>query len=150
MLGGLEGADAICNDRASEAGLPGTYMAWLSDTTSSPATRFPTKSTGPYMRTDNLPVAWDWAGLTSGVLTVPIDRDEAGALIASDREVWTNTNTDGTPRSTDPSLLCDNWTVDLNGLSGGVGETNQLNDQWTSSHSDPCNSTWRLYCFQQS
>lgn len=29
----LAGADAICNARAAEAGLPGTYVAWLSTTT---------------------------------------------------------------------------------------------------------------------
>jgi hypothetical protein len=149
-LGGLEGADAICNDLASEAGLPGTYMAWLSDTTSSPATRFPTKSTGPYVRTDTIPVAWNWDHLLGGELIVPIDRNEAGALISTNRETWTNTSPDGTLGSTDPNLVCDNWTSDLNGQSGGVGETNQLNDQWTASHSDPCNATWRLYCFQQS
>ena len=32
-LGGLAGADAICNTRASAAGLPGAYVAWLSSTT---------------------------------------------------------------------------------------------------------------------
>ena len=29
-LGGVAGADQICNELASDAGLPGTYMAWLS------------------------------------------------------------------------------------------------------------------------
>src|SRR5690606_988458 len=32
-LGGLEGADRICADRAAAAGLPGTYVAWLSTRT---------------------------------------------------------------------------------------------------------------------
>jgi len=32
-LGGLAGADAICNARAAEASLPGIYMAWLADQT---------------------------------------------------------------------------------------------------------------------
>src|SRR5262249_6287034 len=29
-LGGLDGADRLCNDRAAAGGLPGTYVAWLS------------------------------------------------------------------------------------------------------------------------
>jgi hypothetical protein len=36
-LGGLAGADAICNSLASDAGLPGTYKAWLSDGFNSPS-----------------------------------------------------------------------------------------------------------------
>ncbi len=146
----MEGADSICNVLAADAGLPGTYMAWLSDTTSSPATRFPTKSTGPYLRTDGLLIAWSWDGLTSGELTVPIDRTEMGTLVADDREAWTNTATDGTVVNTDPNLVCNEWTSGSNNLSGRVGETNELADDWTNSHADPCNATWRLYCFQQS
>jgi hypothetical protein len=45
-LGGLSGADATCNSLAASAGLPGTYKAWLSDSASSPSTRF-TQATFP-------------------------------------------------------------------------------------------------------
>src|SRR5438445_512912 len=31
-LGGLTGADALCNDLAKKAGLGGTYVAWISTT----------------------------------------------------------------------------------------------------------------------
>jgi hypothetical protein len=149
-FGGLEGGDFICNVRAADAGLPGTYMAWLSNTTSSPASRFRTKSTGPYLRTDDLPVAWNWAALTSGVLLVDIDRDETGTYVSKNREAWTNTDVDGTPVNTDPLLVCNDWRSGSNGLSGRVGDTDAVDDDWTNSHADPCNSPWRLYCFQQS
>src|SRR4051794_30232839 len=47
-MGGLQGADQICQALASTARLKGTYKAWLSDSTpSSPSTRF-RKSGGPY------------------------------------------------------------------------------------------------------
>src|SRR5687768_3468798 len=48
-LGGVAGADRKCQDLATApgVGLPGTYMAWLSDSTNSPFTRF-VKSPGPY------------------------------------------------------------------------------------------------------
>lgn len=39
-LGGLAGADAQCNLLAKAAGLEGSYLAWLSDATESPSTRF--------------------------------------------------------------------------------------------------------------
>ena len=39
-IGGVAAADQTCNDAAEAAGLPGTYKAWLSDSTSSPSTRF--------------------------------------------------------------------------------------------------------------
>jgi len=39
-IGGLAAADAICQTEAEDAELPGTYKAWLSDSSSSPSTRF--------------------------------------------------------------------------------------------------------------
>ena len=48
QLGGLAGADAHCQDLAAQAGLPGVYMAWLSDGDAGPAHRF-RKSAQPYI-----------------------------------------------------------------------------------------------------
>src|SRR5438045_530753 len=39
-FGGITGADATCEDLASDAGLGGTWLAWLSDNDASPAARF--------------------------------------------------------------------------------------------------------------
>ena len=47
-LGGLDGADTICNDLALDAGLPGTYKAWLSDSFVSVSERF--THAGPYIQ----------------------------------------------------------------------------------------------------
>ncbi|MDQ2654145.1 MAG: DUF1554 domain-containing protein [Chloroflexota bacterium] len=147
-LGGLTGADAICQQRAGVAGLSGTYKAWLSDATGSPAARF-TQNPGRYVRTDGLPIAANWTALVSGSLAVPIDRTETGQYVADDREAWSNTATNGTPYSADPNLICGEWSSGSLGLSGRVGETDEVDDDWTSSHSDPCDNAWRLYCFQQ-
>lgn len=149
-LGGLSGADAICNQRATEANLPGTYLAWLSDATNSPSTRFPTQSAGPYVRVDGTQVARDWADLTSGLIRSAIDRTELGAYVQSDREAWTNTSPDGTPSATSDGETCTGWTSNSPSLSGSVGETDEVDADWTDSHSDPCDLPWRLYCFQQS
>ncbi|MFT4040880.1 MAG: hypothetical protein QM692_22045, partial [Thermomicrobiales bacterium] len=49
-LGGLAGADATCQSLATAAGLTGTYMAYLADSTATPATRFTnTANAGPYV-----------------------------------------------------------------------------------------------------
>ena len=77
-LGGLAGADAICQARAAAAGLPGTYLAWLSDGSASPATRFLTQSAGPYRLVNGTTIADDWADLTSGDLDAPINITETG------------------------------------------------------------------------
>jgi len=57
-LGGLEGADAICEAEADDAGLTGTYKAWLSDTNVGPDTRF-THSTVPSFLLNGYRVAAD-------------------------------------------------------------------------------------------
>ena len=76
-LGGLAGADAICNMRAQAAGLPGTYMAWLStnQANGTPATRF-TQSAQPYRKVDGVLVANNWADLIDGTLASAIDKTE--------------------------------------------------------------------------
>src|SRR4051794_29230703 len=47
-FGGLANADGICQVAADDAGLGGTYKAWLSDNTASPSTRF-TRAAQPYV-----------------------------------------------------------------------------------------------------
>jgi hypothetical protein len=67
-MGGLNGADAKCQAEAddSESIVPsGTYMAWLSDGTDSPDTRF-TKSFHPYVLPDGTKIADNYTDLTDG------------------------------------------------------------------------------------
>src|SRR5690242_2782849 len=64
-LGGLTGADMICQARAAAGGLRGIFKAWLSDTTASPSTRF-TRSKKPYVLLDGTVIANNWADLTDG------------------------------------------------------------------------------------
>jgi hypothetical protein len=157
-LGGLAGADATCQAEADAAGLAGTYLAWLSTDTTSPAERF-VQSTVPYLRPDGLVVAEDWADLTDGSLQAPISLNAAGAAPAApvcplDR-VWTNTTTDGTRFNT--SWTCNNWTT--GGAVGHAGDMGQTGGDWTAetgaacSVSNHCGSGQevgaRLYCFQQ-
>ncbi len=71
--GGLAGADEKCQadaDRPASIVPEGTYLAWLSDGTDSPDTRF-TKSSHPYILPDGTMIAEDSADLTDGSLLQP-------------------------------------------------------------------------------
>src|SRR4051812_38795722 len=79
-LGGLAGADAICQTRASFAGLPGTYRAWLSTTAVDAEARF-FHSTSPYVLTDGTTVvANNWDDLVDGTLAEAITMTEQAIL----------------------------------------------------------------------
>ena len=109
-LGGLGGADAKCDARASEAGLSGTFKAWLSDSGCGPADgcRDFTQSTLPYFRVDGVRVADDWADLTDGSLQASINVDEFG----DDQDIadaWTNTQIDGSIDVMDSASNCNEW-----------------------------------------
>jgi len=154
FLGGLEGADGKCQAWANAAGLPGTYKAWLSDSPSSPATRF-TRSMVPYMRVDGVKVADDWADLTDGSLDAPIATTETGAAKGMwfalwISNVWTATRADGTSTGS----FCNNWTSGdwtprFFGAYGGFYE--QSGGTWTYYPEEEgyCGRNHALYCVQQ-
>ena len=79
-LGGLAGANAICQGLANKAGIGGgrTYMAWLSDdATRSPDTLF-TKAMVPYVLPNGTMIANDYADLSDGSILSAINVDESG------------------------------------------------------------------------
>ena len=143
-FGGALAGDAICQQTAEAAGLGGTFMAWLSDSTTSPSVRF-TPSAAPYRRLDGVLVAGDWAQLTSGVLLAPLEIDENGGVNPF-AEVWTATFTDGT--AFPPTCL--DWTTQDIAQTGSAGRTSDTDFEWTNVYSQFCDRTGlRLYCFQQ-
>lgn len=145
-FGGLAGGDAICNNLAGQIGLPGTYLAWLSDSTSSPSTRF-TRSTLPYVLPNGDTVADNYTDLTSGTLARPIDRVEFGLLFSDFPGVWTGTNPDGTP--TNGFGDCLGWTSQSATVFGAFGMAEDTDPGWTAEGADACSSFKHLYCFQQ-
>jgi hypothetical protein len=148
-LGGLAGADAICQALAAAAGLPGTYMAWLSDNPTSPATRF-VHSAAPYRRVDGVTIADNFTDLTDASLDAPINVTETGAVISADVETWTSTKFDGTPGGVGS---CSHWTNDTVIFTASFGNATSSNATWTTESgggTEFCNQPHRLYCFQQS
>lgn len=145
-LGGLDGADDICQMHADADGvkLGGSFRAWLSTDEASPATQFADSDfTGKYVRVDGVVVAEGWQELTSGVLMNPINKDEMNAL-ANGKAVWTNTEIDGTALSDED---CANWGV--GGISAVTGLSSVTDSKWTNSESPQlCSSFRRLYCIE--
>lgn len=142
-FGGIEGADAICQAEADTAGLEGVFLAWLSDSTNSPSTRF-TKSSYPYVLANGTVVATDWEDLTDGSLLSPINRVATGGAHLSGH-VWTSTTIAGTSRVDN----CNNWTSSSGDWLAYDGNLLYSNYAWTDHTHQWCTIRLKLYCFQQ-
>ena len=156
-LGGLEGADAICQERAHAAGLPGTFKAWLSDSTVSAAERL-THSAVAYIDTRGQLVADDWADLTDGSLERALTIDEVAYDWDTDAghcgvsiyfaRTWTASTIGGASHGP----FCDDWT-DAGDATGATGYYCYASEAWTdatlSEDTAGCSAPLSLYCLQQ-
>lgn len=159
-LGGIAGADDICNGLAISAGLPGgPYKAWLATdivNEDDPAHRF-FRAPGAYILTNGNIVANDYFDLTDGgypALRKPIDIDENGDSVPANAPVWTNVNAGGVANSSGfaPADHCDGWLSEVD-TTGQIGNSSTfLHDGWTGSEGTAwgdCAVDYRLYCFGQ-
>ena len=149
---GTFGADNRCQI-AANAGANDvrgrTFKAWVSDSASSPSTRF-TQAAVPYRLLNGTTIASNWTDLTDGVLTAAIGLDEQGLPTAG--PVWTNTLPSGAVNngSANPGTdSCATWSnpsaVSAWGGAGGA----LTNSTWTNSGQISCATTSALYCFEQ-
>jgi len=172
-LGGIKGANMICQATAKDAGLPGRYLAWLSTEFDSPSQNF-IQSKVPYVTSstqldpetsiDQL-IANNWDDLTRVLgfldpkpLENPINFDEAGNILndSSNFSVWTNTSHAG-KGITSSYNDCGEWTSNDVIITGIIGQSNLSTEQWTSlsvaTNSNPqvlsCANYARLYCVEQ-
>lgn len=151
-LGGVAGANAICQAEANTAGLPGTYKAWLSDSLgNSPSTTF-SQSTVPYVLTDgHTQFAANWSTLITGTISNNITLTANGTPTTTESHFWTNTNDNGTPTDNNSAQSCGNWTDITDAAQTGTnfGAT----ALWTVDAAAPYGcapaTPVGLYCFQQ-
>ncbi len=150
-LGGLEGADEKCQALADAADLPGTFVAWLSDSKTDAKDRL--GSARGWVRTDGKPFVDTVADLTSGTHFYSPQLDENATKISDfPAPVVTGTAADGTKYAPFGGYCGDYQEPDA---SFGVtrGDLNFFDDRWTVlgqfvGDMQPCNSPARLYCFQ--
>lgn len=152
-LGGLTGADEKCQVSASQAGLPGTYKAWLSDSVTSATDRL-NHSAIAYYSTNGALVAVNWDDLTDGALYSPVNANQFGNFTeTASSNVWTGTDSNGISNITDPIspglVSCQNWTADISFLIGPIGSKSSTNSTWTENGGLGCDQPARLYCVQQ-
>ncbi len=150
-LGGISGADNICQNAANSTNLPGDYKAWITDTSSTtePAQRFTTSSL-PYILPNCIVVARSWKDLTDGHLTAPINVDETGTKISDGSYVFTNTNSDGTQTGNGIQDTCNDWNMSGGKCNVGIISSSITDHRWTSATSGSfCHLSAYIYCFQQ-
>jgi len=147
QLTGIQVADSICRSRAIAAGIKSDadVLAWLSDSETSPASRF-FRSKGRYVLTDGTVVANSWDDLTDGSIEHPIDLSEEGEAPDANN-VWSNTAIDGTLLS---DQTCENWSTSDDDVNSRVGSRNKLTSEWTNRELPIfCSATFSIYCFEQ-
>lgn len=146
-LGGLAGADAVCQSDADASNLGGVWRAWLADGQDSPATRF-VRGQNDYENLLGEVIAQNWDDLVDGMLTLPINvTAERGGSVGP---VWSNVAITGESASASPEATCDGWTRSQG--SGAVGRGGEADARWTQLAEAPlnCDSTFTaLYCFEQ-
>ncbi len=145
-LGGVSGADTICQAEAERFNLSGTFQAWIAGGTpqSAPASRF-TRNPGPYVLVDGTIIAQDWDDLVDGEIDAPIRLHANGGSLTGRSYVFTNVADNGT--QADATDHCDNWTSNRGPVR--IGRAVSTNDDWTDGHNELCENMARLYCFEK-
>ena len=155
-LGGLDGADGICNSLASNAGLPGTYKSWLSNNSTGPIDRF-NRFYNYYVLATNDVIAFDWTDLTNGDILRSINVTENKQVRLRPPQgnplyVWTNTLSTGELKTS--VWNCSEWTSASHSLYGSLGRSDGTQDSsqhgWSDCQTiDYCDLPKPIYCFQQ-
>lgn len=135
-MGGLAGADQLCAERALAAGLPGTFIAWLSSSAEDAIDRL--AGAGGWLRTDGKPFAND----PRGPIYYPLRLDEFG------NDLWTGSALTGTNASgtVSPGQTCQDWTAPAGSAATGAFHTTTVS--WTTYYGgDTCVYPTHIYCF---
>ena len=150
-LGGISGADALCQLSAEEGELDGQFLAWIADDTAYPAARF-SHWNHEYVLVNGTKIADDWEDLTDSSIDNIACYDEYGVMTAGCSQARTNVAGDGTPVGVAASDHCANWSSGIP-ATGNVGRSTAfyINSQgWTHYANGSCGSASpRMYCFEQ-
>jgi List-Bact-rpt repeat protein len=144
-LGGLSGADAMCNQAASKASLPGTYVAWLATSTTNALSRL--GSARGWIRPDGLPFADTTNALKNGQILYPPQISELGQAVGN--EVYTGANADGSlvTGTGQPNFNCNDFTSNTAAQTAACGGSIGGSWTWTAGQGVSCNLKTPIYCF---
>lgn len=142
QLGGLAGADVKCNDLAAQAGLEGSFVAWLSSSQVDAKDRLANAS--GWLNTRDYPFADQQAELlTQGHVYYPILYDEAGLQVTG--KVATGTTAAGVAATQN----CSDWSTNAADAALVRGELSAGSVLWTADDDgSSCSEPYHLYCFQ--
>ncbi|MBW2293532.1 MAG: hypothetical protein JRG94_14645 [Deltaproteobacteria bacterium] len=147
-LGGLAGADALCNGWAEDAGIGGDYRALLS--TDSVDVRDRLAAARGWIDVARRPVAdgidrlFDRSG-GGPLLPVRLDPDGNDLLHVG---VWSGSNDLGIYDPNGGSTACENWTSEESTSTARYGFSDVTNGWLDRSGPDGCDNQFHLYCFQ--
>ena len=135
----LTDADSICNDLASDAGLAGTYVAWLSTSTVNAKDRLGTAR--GWVRPDGKPFTDRVSDLIDNKVFYPPLIDEQGDSVGVNQWAYTGTRGDGVKTSSH----CSSWSSSSGSATGGYPDGDGW--IWTSMGGPGCGTGHHLYCF---
>ena len=133
-------ADVLCQIRAQNAGLAGSYRAWLSGSAGPSSQKV---ADARYVRTDGRTVANSRADFLDGSIANPINLDAVGNAHSGD--VWTGTLADGSASD----RTCSQWTIGDTTERGVCGSTAFVDGRWTDNLVPSCSTRLRLFCLEQ-
>jgi hypothetical protein len=133
---GIATADEHCNQLAASAGLPGTYVAWLSTSQAHARTRIADAS--GWITTAGLPFARDRAALLAADIAYPAQWDETRRKIAA--PIYTGTDATGSHSG----FTCGDWTS-TSGYTD-VGYSDAVDRYFTSAATVACGSPAHVLC----
>lgn len=142
QLGGISGADIKCSEVAAQAGMGGSFIAWLSSSQVDARDRL--GSASGWLNTREYPFADQQAELlTQGQVYYPIAYDESGLPVTG--KVATGTTASGTAAAEN----CDDWSSSAADTALVSGELSAGSLLWTEDDDgSPCSEPYHIYCFQ--
>ncbi len=139
VLTGLADIDTHCVNLAAAAGLPGTFVAFVSTTTVNARDRV--GAGRGWVRIDNLPVFDTMADLPDFSRNRGVARDELGGVHMG--LVMTGSNGNG---NVAPGLTCTDWTTTSGNVGGG--QATWVGQYTTGFTGGPCTSKSVFFCIQ--
>jgi hypothetical protein len=143
---GIAGADAQCASEASSAGLAGTFMALLSTSNASAASRFNLASgSTPYVRPDGIQIG-DAPAIASGnALSSGIWQHADGTYDSVN--VWTGSSTPNVAGTL--ATTCNDWSSNASTATAIPGESSRTDAAWwNKSVTFECTGGASIYCLQ--